>query len=132
MSLKQSLSEYLATELGVSVNPDISRRKIAPYVVYQLLGADHVRHAGGGSGFTAKRVQVNIYAETAKEVDDLMELLRDKLDAFIGEMGATEILGAALDNEFDGMVWPEDASQTGKHRRTADFTIWHRESVPNN
>jgi len=132
MSLQQALTEYVVSALAVPVNPSVSRQKVLPYITYQVIGADHVRHAGGGSGFTLRRLQFNIYAETAKATDDLFELLRESLDAYTGDMGGVEILGAALDNEFDGMVWPEDASQVGKHRRVADFTIWHRESVPNN
>lgn len=131
MSLKKALKEYLDTKFDVPITPDVSRQKTLPYIVYQFIGAEHQRHMLAGAGFTSRLVQFDIYAATALEADTLMETLRENLDNYKGNMGTDNLFirGAFLESERDDLIDPVDASQTGKHRRTADFTIWHSESV---
>jgi hypothetical protein len=130
MSLKQALYGYLQPILNIPINPDIARRKTRPYMIYQFVSAEHVRHTLAGSGFCNRRVQFDIYADSALEADTLFETLRNNLDNFRGDMEGLEIQGSALDTERDLYINPEDASAVGKHRRSADFIIWHRESIP--
>lgn len=130
MSLKEALFKYLSGVLNIPVNPDVSRRDVRPYLIFQYISADHVRHTLAASGFVARRVQLDIYADTALETDQLAETLRLNLDAFRGNMEGLEVMGAGLDSERDLFIDPQDASQVGKHRRSIDYIIWHREAIP--
>lgn len=130
MTLKQALYTYLSPIMDIPVNPDVSRRDVRPYMTYQYISKDSARHTLAGSGFCARRVQFDIYADTALEVDGLSEVLRESLDNYRGNMSGVLVKGAFLDSERDLFISPDDASQVGRHRRSMDFIIWHRESIP--
>ena len=131
MNLKSELYSYLANVLHDRIYPDIAPDGATkPYLTYQIISANHRHYMGGSVGYTTRRVQFDIYADTSEEVDTQFEELRDQLDGYIGAMGNLQILSIFLEDERDGFVSPTDSSQIAKHRRIVDFMITHRTTIP--
>lgn len=135
MSLKTALYSYLSGQSGLTnlvgtrIYPDIAPANASlPYVIHQYVSADHVRHMGGTSDFASRRVQFDVYGATAVSVDNVFAQLRTALEAKRGTIGSENlvVLSSGIESERDDYVDPIDGSQTGKHRRTIDFIIWHR------
>lgn len=132
--LKASLVEYFAPAIPRLITGLASPNLARPYVIMQFISSNHIHHMLGSSGFATRRVQFDIYGDTSPSVEATFEALRNDLDGFIGMMGVgdntTQILSSWLESERDSYVDPIDASRFGKHRRTVDFLITHRTTVP--
>ena len=135
MSLKTELHNYLSGYAGLSalvddnIYPDIApENSPLPYVIFQIVSADHIRSMTAASDFVARRVQFDVYGSTALSVENVFDQLRGALEAKRGTIGSENlvVLSSGIDTERDDYVDPIDGSQTGKHRRTIDFIIWHR------
>ena len=135
MSLKTALYSYLTgisaitTLVSTRIYPDVAPETATrPYIIYQYVSSEHVRHMTAASDFASRRVQFDVYGDSALSVENVFDALRDALESKRGNIGTENlsVLSSGIDSERDDFVDPADASQIGKHRRSIDYIIWHR------
>lgn len=131
MSLKSSLYTYLSDVIHDRIYPNMAPENATkPYITFQIISSDERHGMNGAVGFTTRRIQFDIYADSSTEVETEFDELRDQLDSYIGYMDNLEILSCFLEDERDGYVNPNDSSQIAKHRRIVDYMITHRTNIP--
>jgi len=113
---------------------DIAENAAYPYLTFQLVGGDHVRHLVGGSGLVATRVQINCFSRSALDSATLGGAVRELFDnvtGFIGDPAGTPLYTNAvyLDNDFQDSEPSGDGSATSIHRFGLIFVFWHDESI---
>ncbi len=102
-----------------------------PYITYQRIDAIHERHMTGGCNWVHARYQLDCWAMKPRDADEVFEAVKVALDNFRGIMGAgatvATIDGCFLESDSSGVEPPEDATQRGTARVSADFVIWYRD-----
>ena len=102
-----------------------------PYVTYQRISHDHMRHLTAGSSHAVARYQVDGWAKDTQGADALAEAIREALDNYRGNMGESGDTVAAvsfLESDRDDMVGPSDDAQPKTFRVSLDFSIAHAET----
>ena len=137
MAILSDLYSYL---IGESTVTDLVSTRIRPNrlpqgltfpaVTYHRVSTPHDHNLDGGSGWVRIRLQVDVWDNTYKGVEDVAEALRGVLQGYQGSMGSTYINGILLDNEVDMSEAPKDGSDKWVHHRAMDFIILARESIP--
>lgn len=82
------------------------------------------------AGLTQKTLQVDCYAETAHEAEEIFQVVRNRLSGYRGEFGDGEVESVMIISEGALPTEPEDGSDNWRHRYYADFSMRYRESVP--
>ncbi len=103
-----------------------------PFIVYSVINSIPEHHAGGASTLTNVSMQIDVWAETVAELLTIVEVLRNALDGFIGDMGTEN-----LDIQSCFMETRRTFEEPDPHGKKApvfrsdmDFSIWHVSSVP--
>lgn len=104
-----------------------------PYITFLRVSNVHERHYGGGSGVAHPRWQIDCWARSALEAEQLGDAVRNALDNFKGDVDVgsetLSVRSTFLENDDMGFELPFDGSGRGVHRVRMDFTIWHRETI---
>ena len=139
MSLRQSLFRHLQTVArgvfpGADAYPMAALPKKPPfhYITFRRISSEHARHMLGGSGITRDRWQVDCWARSAADADQLFEAVRrsmDNLDGEFGDAGNLIKVNISLEGDSEEFEPPIDSSQIGRARVRADLMIWHPETV---
>ncbi len=139
-SIKEAIFSQLSTEDHVTAFVDdriypagtAPSEPRYPIITYQKISVVHARHLKGGSGVAHSRIQINCWAKSDEEADNLADAVRE-MDNFIGTMGVgdstLEILGTELADDSDEPIPPTDKSGSGKFGVRMDFIFSHRESL---
>jgi hypothetical protein len=111
------------------------RNPVRPYIVFQIISQDRWRHMTAVCGVVDTDVQLNCYADTADDADELAEAIRDSLDHFnhddIGRAPDTiEVRAAFLNNSFMDTAPDPDGREYGLSRAVQEWRILHTESLP--
>lgn len=109
-----------------------------PYIVFQIISADHKSDMTDPSGLVMKRVQINSYETTYELAAILGEHVRDALQGLSGTLGAGDNTLAVQNIELDGegdidiepASGPQRGSQSAPHGVRQDYIVWHAESIP--
>lgn len=128
-------SPAVSALLGDRIEPSFSSEQTRlPRAVYTRLISDHQHHMGGASGLVFVRVQIDIFADTFSEMEQIGEAVRNRLDGFRGNItvGADTVWlqQVHLEDARDQAVDPTDGSDRGIFRRLLDFRISAAESIP--
>ena len=101
-----------------------------PYVTFRRTGRAHERHLTGGSGLAQATLEIDCWALSDEDADDVHEAIRAGMDNYRGTMGSVLVVrNCVLENDDAEVEPPLDASQVAIHRVSMTFTIWHAESV---
>lgn len=98
---------------------------VAPYVVFFKVSGPRVYSHDGASQLANPRFQFSCFATTYYEAKQIVEAIRDALEAFSGTMGGdsgTEVGSCFLVNETD--IYEAD---TRLFHIAVDYLIWHEE-----
>jgi hypothetical protein len=102
------------------------------YATYFIVSRTSPRHLGGPIGLTETRIQVDVYARTYILAQEIAETIRENVDGFNGEISGTNgsmlIRGVRLEDMRDQYEFG-DSSESGWHRVSLDFAMWHSQSV---
>ena len=101
-----------------------------PAVRYSLVSSSRETLVGGVSGFADSTVQVDAYAETYLDAQNVAEQIKLALMDWAGTSSDIEIRNIQLRNQMDMYEAPIDADDVGAHRVALDFEIIHQEPVP--
>ncbi len=104
-----------------------------PILTYQRISGVHERHLRGGTGIANSRMQINVWADSGLEADQLADAVRVSMDNFRGRMGQDDsiatVLAVLLEDDSDTFVPPTDQSATGKFGVQMDFIFVTEESL---
>lgn len=95
-----------------------------PAITYQYLSGRSVVSNDGASGLAESTFQIDCWGATYASTDELYEAVRDRLIAYKGDAGGVDVQGIFLVRKRD--LYDYDARV---YRRTADWSVWHEESV---
>jgi len=105
-----------------------------PYIVFSRISSSHEHNLTGAAGLVETRIQIDSYSDSASEVDQLSNSVRNVFDGAIGgTMGTTdhvEIRDIKLVSDNDTFIKSTDASDNGIYRTSQDFVFWSTETVP--
>lgn len=142
MSIQAAFYHHLSNDTTVAglvsarIYVDVAPSSVAGlnHITFQLISGTHEHHMTAAAGLTRKRVQVDVWATNSVSRDGISEAVREALDGYRGDMGATgstvDVRMCHLVNETDGYESPVMGTEFGLFRRTMDWEIWHSESVP--
>lgn len=140
--IQQAAHQFLIVDSQVSglastrIYPDVlpvSNTKIDaadfPAIVMSVITGRSEQHLGGASGLKTERLQVNCYALTRREANQLAEAVRVATQGYRGEMDTVFVSGATLETTFDDAFQPIDGSDQYLYVRILDFEIAHEEAT---
>lgn len=104
--------------------------KTYPVITHQLVDNDHLHHIGSASGSSTARIQVDCWGQTMADVETLAEAVRAALQGYSGAMGAITVSFVQLAGERDLHEPPKEGSNQWLYRRSMDFQVKYKESVP--
>lgn len=121
--------------IGNRFQPAIASEQSArPYVLYTRLGADHQYHMASASGLLFAFLQLDVFADTYANLEQVCEALRNRLDGYRGIVTAGAdslwLQQVRLDNERDDFVSPTDGSDRGTFHRSVDLRVSASEPLP--
>ena len=126
-ALERHLSQYI-TAVNSRVYAEIAPPKTpVPYITYARIGVQYHHQFGKDSGFNDSHFQIDVYAATAKEAQEISVIMRKALIDFSGVMGGdsgVNIGAVILENESDGFE-----SDTRFFRVTHEYIITFFEGV---
>jgi len=98
-----------------------------PAVTYQQISGVRDQTLSGPSGCVECRFQINCWAKSYKEADQLAEAVRGALDGYSGTKQDVIIQVIHLIDEADLPVIAADNAELNRHCKRLDFQIWHYE-----
>lgn len=103
------------------------------YVVYFRVDSIVERDLSRPSALRRTRFQVDVYARSYGDAQDIATAIREACDGFRGTVtgaaGSLVLHGVTLEDERD-QYEADESSETGWHRVSLDFQVWHEVSVP--
>lgn len=115
----------IATLIGNRFYADVlPQSPTMPAVVFSLLTGANIRSTDGPSALANPTFQIDCWASNPAGRAALFKAVRQRLDTFSGTVEGVVIQGIFLVRYRDLYD-----NETRLYRRTADFSIWHGESV---
>lgn len=88
----------LATEgnitayIGTKIYPDITPQNVQyPFVVYTITNSLPVDYKDGQSNLEEITLQIDVYTQSYDDTQDLANLIRNRLDRFVGTVEGVEV-----------------------------------------
>lgn len=122
----------------------IPQGMLLPYVRLAEIGADVSYHLAGELSGLDTTVQIDVWAETEKQADEIADLIRGfdadgnliasrPLSGFAGTWDGARVEAVVIMSETGTVEEPGDSSGAGRFRNTRDYRIhWHRAVSPAN
>lgn len=145
MSMDDALYAHLLADTDVNgvVSGRIFKKRARtgetlPYIVFHIIGGDHVSDMGDPSGLLFRRAQVNSYSTTYAGAWALAEYVRDALQGLSGTLGSgadtLAVQNIELDGDSDIDIVPDSGAQRGSQEAPEgvrqDFILSYAESIP--
>ena len=125
----------VASVVSTRVFPEYAQQGMRmPYITVTPIGNTHVHHLQGASGVAMPTLQVDGFAATKTQVEQLKDYIRLATDGFVGSVTVNSIsftfnkIFLASDN--DSFVDPSFDDETGVRRTSMDFECAHNETIP--
>ena len=104
------------------------------YIVYHLISKQIERHISGPVALAESRIQADLYADTYDTAQSLAMAVNGATDGFMGTVAVgaddIEIRSVRIDAWEESRETANSASETGWHRVSMDFVIWHEHEKP--
>jgi hypothetical protein len=133
ISIKTALYQYLSTHhavvavIGTHVYPQAAPTStVQPYVTMQRLTHLNDRHLVGVTDLAHLTMQLDSWALSSCDNEQVTEALRQALDGYRGSMAGVAVEYCAVINEFDSYEPPTDGSEQGIFHTAMDVEMWHR------
>jgi hypothetical protein len=138
MSIKTALYTYLSTQSAITgvvstkVYPGRAPTGASlPYITYSKLAEPPYHNFGGADIIANPTFEFECWANSDVTAESLMEALRNVLDGFRGTMATVDVRNIIMSSVDEDYTAPDDGSEQGIFRISADFEIWYVRSVPN-
>lgn len=100
-----AVTSLIATRVYAFPAPaDVTR----PYVTYQMISNPRERTIDGVTGLTRARMQLDCWAATPAEAEDVAAAVRQALEGFAGTAGGVTVKYARSEDEADTFNEPTD------------------------
>lgn len=104
------------------------------HIIYHLVSKRPERHMVGPIKLAESRIQIDCYARSYSVVQSLAQAVTESTDGYRGNVTTTEgslrIRNVRFDSWEESFEAGNTASDTGWHRVSMDFLIWHEHQVP--
>lgn len=132
LSLYMPLRALIAQRIYPSVAP---QETTFPYLTVQRLGVATPYHMGGASATHNTLVQIDCWALSAMQAQQVAAVVRQALDAYPEpsdepSMDDLEIDGLFIDSELDDAERADDGSERTYYRTVLTVDTWHAYELP--
>lgn len=106
---------------------------IAPFISFRRINYERTNSIGGPTSLSKQMMQIDCWATGNESMVALSEAVRDLVDGFRGDMGASALVQVRRANLVGQNDDPEDPTNAGNvkiNRNRMDFEIWHIEQAP--
>lgn len=100
-----------------------------PLIMLSRVSGDSTRTNAGILGRSEEVWQIDCYADTDLQCEQLKEAVRRGLDGFSGTMGSFDVYSCAFEQVNDLSFIEGDGSENSEHRKELEFRIIHSESL---
>ncbi len=135
-SIAAVASRLTAPQWGIRIRVGtIPQGMPLPYVRLAEVGAHPEYHLGGELADLAATVQVDVWAESEQEADEIAELIRlAPLSGFRGtwtdrDGAATAVQAVTIQHELGTFEDPKDGGDSMRYRHTRDYRIHYQRAV---
>ena len=88
LSTNGSITAYV----GTKIYPDITPQNVQyPFVVYTITNSLPVDYKDGQSNLEEITLQIDVYTQSYDDTQDLANLIRNRLDRFVGTVEGVEV-----------------------------------------
>jgi hypothetical protein len=88
LSTDGSITAYI----GTKIYPDITPQNVQyPFVVYTITNSLPVDYKDGQSNLEEITLQIDVYTQSYDDTQDLANLIRNRLDRFVGTVEGVEV-----------------------------------------
>lgn len=101
-----------------------------PCVTIQTISQIRNYHLGGEAGISTAVVQVDVWADTYTEADEIAELIRNRTSGYQGAAGDEVIREATIVREGETIQQPKDGSGKWQYSHSRDFRIFYETAIP--
>jgi diaminopimelate decarboxylase len=141
MSIKAALVSHLKHSVGVSAHSGdqvyrglAARTATGKYIVFRQLSGIPARHLSAVSGVKQTLFQIDCWADTEEDADDLADAVRDALDQYQGTLGhganTASRVTVFIDGPRDDFAPPDDGGRVKRFRALLEAAIWYDETAP--
>lgn len=88
LATEASITAYI----GTKIYPDITPQNVQyPFVVYTITNSLPVDYKDGQSNLEEITLQIDVYTQSYDDTQDLANLIRNRLDRFVGTVEGVEV-----------------------------------------
>lgn len=131
--IRSSLRQYLVDSdiVGTRAFPVVLPQSAdLPAITYARTTGAYDHNLKGSSGVAIPTFELDCWAPTYEQADQIAEAVRQKMQGFSGTMGSVTVTSVILDDESDHFEPAQDASDRAVFRITLRYRVQHRVSVP--
>lgn len=99
------------------------RTTTLPRITLDRIGEDFAHTMAGRDGIARPRIQIDVWATTIDDADDIADRLEAILDGYRGDIGGVTMQGIFQRDRRDGFETRSDATQNVIHRVTMEFEV---------
>ncbi len=144
MSLATDVRKYLLSKsavtsvIGTRMFPAFHPQKNSTYplITYQVIVNTPAHHLTGGAGYAGTRLQLDGYAGSETERDQLTEVIRNQLQGF-PQPGGSNLMGSTVVDSVVAMGQRDlyeppqnNADSGGLFRTSMDYWFRHQQAAP--
>jgi len=100
-----------------------------PMILLSRVSGDSTHTNAGILGRSEELWQIDCYADTGDQCEELKEAVRTGLDAYTGFMDDIEVFSTTLERIDDLSFIEGDGSENSEHRKELEFRIIHSEAL---
>jgi len=127
LQTKSTVTDLIGTRMFPRMLP---QGESLPAIIFSVIGSTTENKITGASGGVRVVIQLDCYAETHIQANDLAEQVRLVLHGYTGAAGDSTIGHALLDNKREMFDAPTDASDVPSYRVMMEWEILHNETIP--
>lgn len=118
--------------VGQNIFPSPAPRNVdPPYISFQRVDKETVRHLMGPNNLARARFQINCWAVGPDDADALAEAVRKCLDGLMRvDIGSVRVDTVTFLSQRDSATDPSDASEVVEHVCMQDYRVSYREELP--
>jgi len=136
-SIRTAIFKHLSQSAGVHdlvgdrIFPHTARQGTAfPYITFQLIADPAEDHMGGPSAIAHPTFQIDCWAESSTDAENVFEAVRDAFEGFRGSIEGVKISRVFRDAGFSDFEQVTEGRENEIFRNSMDVIIWYRREVP--
>jgi len=108
----------------------VPENAIYPNIILTTISTNRQYSVGGEADILSSIVQCHIHGDTVGDVDDIAELVRNRISGYRGTAGDESIRECTIIREDTEAKKPLDGSSTWRYRNSRDFQVFYTQLTP--